>query len=271
MIIISGNVSLSPAEELLFGEEPLSGDHPRIGYHSMARVDNITADQEAAGFPASNMARPATNVSWRGTDTDPQYVYVNAAGPANYLGLAGHNLASGVIHLQASDNGTDWEAVTTEIVPGPGAAFMVEFPTAEHPYWRLYIEPFVFPPEITVLHLGQVLRVQRRIYVGHQPLTLARQTEVNTGRSEDGHYIGRLRRGGGFATEVSLRNLTASWYRANFDPFVAHADLGTFFFAWRPAKYPSEVGYCWTTGNMAPVNGAGGLLSVDFGVRAWEP
>lgn len=272
MIVISSNVTLSAAEADLFDDpEGLSGLHPRIGYHSIARVDNLTADQEADGYPVTNLARPATNVSWRGTDTDPQYIYVNQAGVVNYIGLAGHNLQSGVIQLQASDNGTAWEAVTDEMVPGAGTAFMAEFATAEHPFWRLYIEPFVAPPEITVLHIGQVLRVQRRIYVGHQPLTLARQTEVSTGRSETGHYIGRLKRGGGFATQVSLRNLTAAWYRANFDPFVEHADLGCFFFAWRPEKYPNEVGYCWTTGNIAPVNQPGGLVSVDFEVRAWAP
>lgn len=271
MIVISGSVSLSAAEELLFGDEPLSGNHPRIGYHSIAAIDNITADQEADGFPVSNLARAATNVAWRGIDTDPQYVYVNAAGIVNYLALAGHNLAQGVVQLQASDNGTDWVEVIPETMPGAGTAFMVEFENAEHPYWRLYVEPFVSAPQITVMHLGQVLRVQRRIYVGHTPLTQARQTEINTGRSEDGHYIGRLRRGGGLATDVSLRNLTEAWYRENFDPFVAHADLGAFFWAWRPQAYPQDVGYCWTTGNIAPVNTAGGLKSVDFAVRAWEP
>jgi hypothetical protein len=271
MIVITGNMVLSAAELLLFGDEALSGDHPRIGYHSIATIENLTATQEADGYPVGNLARPATNVSWRGTSTAEQYVQINGAGAANYFAFAGHNLQLGVVQLQASDNGVDWLDITDELVPGDGQAFMVEFDTVEHAYWRLRIVPFVAPPELHVLHVGQLLRVQRRIYVGHTPLVLARQDEVSTGFSETGHYIGRLRRAGGLATEVSLRNLTSAWYRGAFEPFVEHSITGAFFFAWRPLDFPADVGYCWLAGNIAPVNQAGGLMAVSFSVRAWVP
>jgi len=55
-------------------------------------------------------------------------------------------------------------------------------------------------------------------------------------------------------TTVSLKNLTAAWYRAQMQPFIRASVEAPFFFAWRPADYPNEVGYAWTVNDPVPQN-----------------
>jgi len=49
-------------------------------------------------------------------------------------------------------------------------------------------------------------------------------------------------------------NLTAAWYRAQMQPFIRASVEAPFFFAWRPADYPGEVGYAWPVNDPVPQN-----------------
>jgi hypothetical protein len=254
MIVISSDVVLSEDE----ATAGITGDNPRIGWQNIVTEDNITASQALPGFPESNLANPETHVRWKAVNTDltSLNIALDAAELVNYFGIVGHNLGSTVatIQLQGSDNNVDWVALHPEQMLADDHAFMYEFADAEHQYYRLYITPGSGAPEISVLYVGAVLRMQRRLYVGHAPMTLSLQSDVSSGFSEEGQFLGRVLRSQKLETQAQFKHLTASWYRNYFLPFAQQAMDRTFFFAWRPASYPNEVGYCWFTRDPSPDN-----------------
>jgi hypothetical protein len=116
--------------------------------------------------------------------------------------------------------------------------------------------------------MGQALTMQRRIYQGHTPLTLSRDTELSNNVSEGGQYLGRSIIRKGASTSAQWTHLNASWYRANFDPFVKSARTNPFFIGWRPLQYPNELGFVWTDSDIAPQNtGPRDFMSVGVNFR----
>ena len=124
-------------------------------------------------------------------------------------------------------------------------------------------------PEIAYLSAGLALAMERPIYGGHSPITLSRVTRGTPNISQGGEFLGRSIERRAVATSYAWRNLSAAWYRVNFDPFVAHcADtLGTFFISWRPSSHPNETAYAWLTGDVQP-NNSGSRDLMDVTVRA---
>jgi len=107
--------------------------------------------------------------------------------------------------------------------------------------------------------------VQRRIYVGHTPMPYGRSARIQNGRSEAGHFLGRIVIQETRDTAVALQNLTPTWYRTYMDPFIRASKEVPFFFAWRPQSYPYETGYGWMTNEPRPVNQrANGMMQIDL-------
>lgn len=247
MIHISSSVVLSQAGELI------TANNPRIGYHNIITADNISADEEATDEPVRNLANPATYLYWRGETTNAQTVQVSLAEAeeVNYFAIAKHNLGStgATVAFEYSNNGSDWTTVET-VEPSSDYALIVEFDAVSAQFYRLNITPGSAAPAIAVLYVGQILVLQRRIYVGHTPITFGRKTIVSNGRSENGQFLGRVMRREFLQTGVDLKNITPSWYRNYMDPFVQSARTKPFFFAWRPQQYPNEVGFAWLTNDV---------------------
>lgn len=265
-IVISSSVVLSDTESV-------DARNPRICYHNLITSANITADEEAEDEPAVNIANPSTYLKWRGETTSEQAVYVTLsnAEEVNYFALAKHNFGStgATITFQSSTDNSTWTDVTEPRILSSDNVVIHEFDTVFARYFRLLIEPGSEAPSMAVMFIGMTLVLQRRFYVGHTPLTLSRATTVSNGRSEAGQFLGRHLRREFLETSVDLQNLTPTWYRQKFDPFVEHASTKPFFFAWRPQQYPSEVGYAWLKGDVRPTNQrANGMMQVSFAMEA---
>jgi hypothetical protein len=138
-------------------------------------------------------------------------------------------------------------------------------------FFRLVIAPGTAPPAIGIWYVGEILILQRRIYVGHTPLVYGRSSSVSSGRSENGQFLGRMLRSETLESAVDMHNLTPDWYRSELDLFFQAARTTAFFFAWRPGDYPFEVGFAWLTGDPQVSNQrANGMVQVNFsmsGVR----
>lgn len=117
---------------------------------------------------------------------------------------------------------------------------------------RVVLTPGSAPARVAVAQVGKLLIAPRGTSVDHTPINLARRTEVVTGRSEAGNFLGRIITRETLASSFSINNLEQAWYRANFDPFLKAARAQPFFFAWRPEDYPGDVGYCWLTNDPQP-------------------
>ncbi len=243
--------------------------HARIGWQTVTRDAVLTASSETVGFPASALKNPLTYERWL-PDSLPATVDLDAgsAVPVDYLGIAAHLLRDGLVSVtlayldQSSAPGT-WTEVAAGL-PAENGTVLFLFPEVFARYWRLTFAG-VSPQPVGVIYLGKALAMQRPIYGGHAPLTLSADTVIRPNRSELGQFLGRSVKRGGFKTRAAFANLTAAWVRSELAPFIVNARKAPFFFAWRPASFPQEVGYVWTEKDIVPSNaGPRDLMEVSM-------
>lgn len=275
MIVVSGALALSLSTER-------SANNPIIGYRNVIASGNVTADSEMPNYPASNLANPATDLTqrWRSDSSDDQYLYfeITVEDAIDYLAVARHNFGSGQIVVSIEIPDPEDPEGTIELIPetqpGDDAPLIFRFPatyTGEL-YFRMQPQGDV-KPWASVFYLGKLLVSERGIYVGHTPLPFARRIEVANGRTQRGDFLGQIVTAASLGTQVSLQNLKPQFHRNEFEPFVAacrsKSGVRPFFFAWRPQKYPLEVGFAWLTDDPQPRNQrVNGMMQVDFNIEA---
>lgn len=265
---------------VLGADEDFNADSPIIGYENLVLTSNVSATTEDPDYPAANLANPATNLLWRsaaGSPSSPEYITVilDTEEQVDYLAIARHNFGTNFTPVSVEGLATadgsplDWfELVSAQLLPNNGPVIF-RFEKQSLYAVRLKIgEPLgseLLVPELAVMYVGELLILQRRIYVGHTPIPYGREIQVANHRSVSGAFLGRIILSSTRKTGVNLQNLTPSWYRLYFDPFLIAAQEIPFFFAWRPGDYPLEVGYCWLTNDPKPANQRpNGMMSVDM-------
>lgn len=275
-IVISSSYVISSS---VSGGGIIDGDNPIIGYDNLAIAGAVSTDTEAAGFPASNLVNPSTNLRWEGEIGSPaedEHITVVTATDDNqdvdYIAVARHNFGSAQIpvsveYLDQDASPPAWtELIASVLLPNDGPA-LFRFPALPYAAIRLRLQPGTAAPTAAVVYAGKLLVLQRHIYVGHTPMPYGRMTKVTNGRSEAGHFLGRIVLNQATATDIKLQNLTPAWYRAYMEPFIAAAVENPFFFAWRPQSYPREVGFGWLTSDPKPVNALpNGMMSIEMEV-----
>ncbi len=252
MIVLSQTLVLSAVAETL------SLNNPTILYRNFVTAAGISATSAEADYPASNLANLLTHSSavWRATSTAEQELVFTIA-ELEYIdgfGIAGHNLGSAEIGLtiEVYTDGA-WVEVY-DGMPANDAPLLFRSDLYPVSQVRLTLAEGNEPAEIAVVQIAPLLVVQRRIWMGHTPITMGVVTDVVGGMSQSGAYLGSIVLGEYNSTAIDLKNLTPDWYRENFDPFIRAAKTQPFFFAWRPVDYPDEIGFCWLTNNPKPVN-----------------
>lgn len=246
-------------------------NNPRIGWRTILADGTLAASASADGFPVSELQNPATYLEWRGASAAQHTITLELPSPqtADYVGIARHNFGSaGIAYtLETSDDDVAYSPVATD-TPDDDKVIIHEFASASAQYWRLTLAAGSAAPRIAVLYIGEMLTVERRIYVGHTPIPFGRRRRISTGRSENGQFLGRVRQSTLLATRVSLGNLDPDWYRQNLDPFADASDETPFFWAWRPMAYPDECGYVWLTEEPNPSNQrANGMMQVELSMQ----
>lgn len=252
-------------------------DVPIIGYHNVVTTSNIAATSAATGSPASNLANPATHLKWIAGNTDsPQYITLtlDALTEIGYIAVAGHNFGSSgaTVSLEASfDSSPEYEEIASEAILADDTPLMwwispSIYPNAIRIKIQIVDESPGIEPEAAVVYAGVPLRMERRIYADHTPISQSRRLDVSNGRSESGEFLGRIVKGEKYETTASFRLFTPSWYRDNMPDFLDAAKTEPFFFAWRPSSYPLEIGYCWLQDDPMPkpVHGDGNLIAFDL-------
>jgi hypothetical protein len=258
MIVISNNLVLSP----LAVPGP---DNAVIGWHNIVTAGTIAATSTLTGFPAANMANPATFLRWKAAafnsppDSPPVDEHVTittgTVEPIDYVAIAGHNLGSSQtpVSIEGLISG-NWEQIVQDVIlPDDGPA-LFRFVPQTLSQIRIRLQDGNAPAQIAVVYCGLLLVMERGLYDGHTPLTYARRVEVTNGRSERGQFLGRIVTGESLASAAAFTLLTPAWFRSSMDPFLIAAKERPFFFAWRPQTYPREVGYAWLTNDPMPVN-----------------
>lgn len=243
----------------------------RIGWHTHARSLLPTASTEAEGYPAIAARNDNTFEYWRPTAVPAWWrVDLGSATAVNYVGIAAHNLGTvgASIKVQYSSNDSSWSdaSAATADEPADDGEILFLFPVQTARYWRIYVDGVI--PTVGVVYLGTILAMQRGIYAGHTPITLARQTVMRPSVSERGQLLGRTIIRSGLQASAEWDNITADWYRTYFDPFVASARQYPFFMAWRPSEFPAELAFGTVDADIAPRNsGPRNFMNVGFTMR----
>jgi len=271
-VVINSTYVISESQS---GGGTINANNPVVGWHNLVTTSNITTTTAAAGFPATNMANPSTNLRWEGELSSPEedeYITVvtGSTDPIDYLAVAKHNFGSASIpvsveYLDLDASPIEWvELIADTLLPNDGPV-LFRFPPAVITQIRLRMQPGSEAPTAAVVYVGRLLVLQRRLYVGHSPMPYGRTTKVTNARSESGNFLGRIVLNQMTGTSVALKNITPDWYRTNMEPFLLQAQEEPFFFAWRPSTYPLEVGYGWLTNDPRPTNTTqNGMMSVDL-------
>lgn len=257
-VVITKNLVLSESVEY-----PLT--HARIGYKKLSGT--MTASSAAAGYDADYANNYLTYNFWK-PEALPATLELTAdsVSMANYIGIAAHEIGTSNCAVYAEYyDGSDW--VTIEgIAPIDDSPIMFIFDTVTSARFRIRVAGST-APRVGVVFVGMTLDMMRPIYGGHTPITMGRVTTLKNNRSETGQFLGRTVQRYGTKTSFDWKNLNPQWYRSEFDPFVEAARVQPFFIAWRPSKYPHEIGYVWTESDITPQNsGVRGLMDVSVQV-----
>lgn len=253
----------------------INEDNPIIGYSSVLEdAVTITATSETTTEPASNLRNGSTYLAWQATAPGAQSITIDLGvqKACDYFGLAVHNLATagGTVSLEYNITGSEWVQIVAPIAPENNGVLFVRFTQATARYWRLNISGLVAAPaRIAVFYLGPLLVLQRRIYSGISPHTFGRKTTLAQGRSETGHFLGRVLKYEFLEHSIDQKNLTPEWVRAKLLPFFDSARLSPFFWAWRPTSYANECGFGWFMDDPTTTNqGAGRLMQASMKVQS---
>ncbi len=249
-----------------------------IGYTTVGTDTNMTANSEAAGYPVTNLSNPLTTHRWKPTVLPATVtIDVTTAQDLSFMGIASHTLSDRecVVDFQYSTNGgSSWDSLGTT-GPGDNKPIMYIFEESAA-LWRMRItrdagSTQTEMPSIGVFWVGQALVMERGLYQGHTPITMSRQTTRTTNRTEAGQYAGNSIKRQGVNGSYDWNNLTASWVRQYFEPFVKAVRAAPFFIAWRPGEFPDEVGFVWSTDDIKPTNsGPRDLMSVSMTVNGYS-
>lgn len=273
MIVISRSFVLGVAE----ASAGINGDNPIFGYHNLVTTSNISATTEAAGYPIDNVANPNTAIEWRANTTATHYLTVDTqayAGEIDYIAIARHNLGSNAIEVSVEVATTTsggapsgWTEVVSGVLFADDAPALFRFTSGSYTGVRLKMLTGAAAARIAVVYCGKLLIGQRRIYVGHTPITDGRTTKIINGMSESGNFLGRIVLGEFNETSIAMKSLTPSWVRSYLRPFIQETREIPFFFGWRPQSYPYEVGYVWHTSDAKPTNSmSNGMMEVSMSI-----
>lgn len=263
MLTISQNLVLTADDQ----------NSPIFGWHNLVTTSTITSTSSDASYPISNVANPSTNLVWKAAAALIGSITIDIdtsayASPVDYAAIARHNLGStaSTVRLDVQNMDNSFSTLIPAFTPADNSPLIMRFQPQLAKKIRIIITTTALVvPYIAVIYGGKLLVSQRRIYVGHTPINLGRVTSVTNGRSESGNFLGRIITKQITQSSIKLQNLTAAWYRSNFDPFLKNVAGGCFFVAWRPTSYPSEVGYVWLTGDPIPVNArSNGMMEVEI-------
>lgn len=246
-------------------QEILNPKYGRLCWQNILRTADVTFTSETTEHPASNVVNPSTSFYWQADSTDQQDITIQVGADIDYIGIARHNFGPDAeIRIAFVVNGYEFSVYNWDTPPSRQIQLYLFNPWYADEV-LVQIRGNDVPPLLGVVYAGLSTKLQRKIYVGHTPITYGRDVVTVGGYSENGQYLGELIRREGRSTNLSLQNLTPDWYREELDPFIAQRPRFPAFFAWRPGQYQAEVGYVWLTGSPRPVNQrSNGMMSIDL-------
>lgn len=253
---------------------PLSMDHSRILWSPWVATPSSNGD--AVGHPVSRVVVPDTSTWWETTVAVPVLTLAfGALRSVEAVGLAGHNLTGRTVLIEGATNVglTTWTSLIT-VNPTDDSTILALFAAGNYYGIRITITGggLGILTRIAVAYTGTVLTMPTRGYNDLGPVDLGMDVSINTYRTETGQIAGRFISYTGLMGNLSYTHLPEPWVRSTLLPFLKSAITIPFFIATRPAGYPKDCAYAWTTDNVIPQRmRLKNYMSIQMKVNAHAP
>ncbi|WOC14973.1 hypothetical protein [Pseudochrobactrum sp. MP213Fo] len=232
----------------------LTKDDPLIAYKNYVTRANVSASSAELFNPAVNLANPSTYLKWKAAAAVPCFIKTMLPDmPVDYVGIARHNLGTaGVsISITAEKGGTTIQLLQDTLLTSDEPV-LVRVERGTYESVSVALSGGSIPQTIAVLYVGELLTVPHGIPTGYTPLKHGVKTEVVSGKSQSGEFLGRRIISEGTSTSIPFQQLNGAWYRMHLAPAIKLMRTLPFFFAWSPRHYPEETGFCWTVNDPRP-------------------
>jgi len=227
-------------------------EHPRLCWDREAGT--ATATTEAAGFSASFANSVRLDNFWQPTAVPATWTLtLDADAEVSYLGIAAHNLAAqaATVKVEYKLGAGSWTEIDFggDHEPADNDPILFLFGAIEMSAIRVTIVTADAAPTIGVIGAGAVDEWPRKAVWTGTPITEGDNLSFTNNSSDTGVMLGRTLTSDGLSFQVTVNNLPEDWRRAGFKAFKAYANKGQslFFIATRPAYYPDEVAFAWSS------------------------
>jgi hypothetical protein len=262
-------------------------DNPIIFYNSICTPEQLTGITENfADNPAINLWSPETYNSWRGAgysgvsaNYNDGIIFHNINEESiNFMAIAGHNLADVVqsgtalfLYAESSSNGISYTNIdpTSFVIPSDNSPIVFYFNDNSDEYFRLRMQTTTTSsdtPYIAHFKAGNATVLQRREFSGVESGFITKDLRRSQNISDSGQYLGDVILSSKRMQQINQTNNTPVFVRNEVVSFISHTQgvaaypggsSTTFFYSWRPSKYPDDVLYGWTKDTIRPSHEAG--------------
>ena len=250
------------------GDQPLT--HARIAHaNNWLSGGTVTASTTDSDYFESGPTSPLTYEKWKPTTLAATWEYDHGSAAAcDYCCIGAHTMGTNGNTLQVQYwNGSSWSGVIAATAITTDEPIMCIFAPQTRQRWRISISSGTVP-EVGVIKFGSALQMQRPIYGGHTPVSMARQTILRSNSSDTGEFLGRTKQRTYLSTDHQWQHLTAAWVRANWPDFQTAIEEAPFFIAWRPDTF-GDVALAKTDEIPIPTNmGIRDFMSVSLNITA---
>lgn len=244
---------------------------PLISWVNVLRDATLTVSDETVDGVGLNAVDGLTYDYWVPSAAANIEFQLPSPAEVQCFGVAAHTLASSAVTIWLEYwNGSAWVEISRPYVSYIDVTIFDYFDEpVTSDLFRVNVSG---PVAIGVLWVGPALQMERDIYQGHTPVTLAERNEQRSNQTETGEWRGVVQTIQGAELNASFQNLSASWVRSELAPFVTNVNEGdTFFWAWYVDKFPNEVAYCWNSGRDLQITNSGprDLMSMTIQASAY--
>lgn len=266
MIIRSGNITGSPF--LLSANEinlPVFSVNPVGIFNSSDGLSPDGGTSETDAFPSSNLNNPATHLRWESEDSaNDVHLFCNGLNGASAVCFAVHELSGFTVTIYGytTDSPVDRVQVFEPTVISDNKPLMMEFPWAQYATIEIVISGSGVK-RAAVCYVSTLLRMDRSVVVTSDltPINRGLKTDVLSGFSESGNFLGRVVRNTMFEGTLTFSNEPLDAYTGEAEEvtywpaiwFEQIVSVNPFFVAWAPDDYPDDVGFVWLTESPVPL------------------
>ena len=241
--------------------------NPTDGSREVTKFDLSSGNVLSGSGNIQNLGNGEYLISITATSTVDDEIHINcinANGDVSYTGTGTDFFYMADLQVDIGSSIKGYAPLTSDNKP-----ILKTFTSGDYYGVRIKITPGgSIRPQMAVVYTGEIMQMQRNIYVGHTPIPYARSINAVNRLSESGQFLGRIIKGTTYKSQVKIQHMTKDWYRSTFDTFVKVSKTKPFFYAWRLTDYATEIGYCWVIGGVpVPDNtGPNGMMSVSFNI-----